>query len=209
MHCVVESADEIPKSLRQYIDEDNELMYHYYLPSSCLGRFPLYCLDNNDWTDPCKNDCDFYEANYCEDGGFRDDYKDYAGEAKNYPEKNCCACGKPFDGSKTKMYFCYCPVGWFENKDLTPNEEGLYTEITCYVNDKKDVPPGFTLETKLFTHREKIFYKYPLPEVCQGKLAMEEVSKKKKEEEEEEKEEELPEGVEEEEGRRGRRRRKR
>jgi len=73
------------------------------------------------------------------------------------------------------MYFCYCPVGWFENKDLTPNEEGLHTEITCYVNDEKDVPPGFAPERKLFTHHEKIFYKYPLPEVCRGKMKSEEV----------------------------------
>ena len=38
------------------------------------------------------------EDGYCENGGFAPDYIDWSGADYNYPEDNCCACGKIMGG---------------------------------------------------------------------------------------------------------------
>ena len=41
-----------------------------------------------------KYDCEFYTKHVCKDGEARQGYENRLGANYNYPERNCCACGR-------------------------------------------------------------------------------------------------------------------
>jgi len=57
------------------------------------------CVDTLEWTNGFKNgpnrhNCNYYATNYCDGTGAKLKYKFLFGKVWNYPERNCCACGK-------------------------------------------------------------------------------------------------------------------
>ena len=53
------------------------------------------CQEDMSWTDPEGLTCADYSMNgYCNGYGFNEGYGMYSGPARNYPEMNCCLCGK-------------------------------------------------------------------------------------------------------------------
>jgi hypothetical protein len=59
------------------------------------------CLNNNAWRDPNGFNCYYYELKgICTKTGYYHSVGYYAGFVYNFPELNCCYCGKddiPFD----------------------------------------------------------------------------------------------------------------
>jgi len=60
--------------------------------------FKLACLDTFGWNDGYGNDCTFYEQHACEDGQAMHLQEGMMGNHNNYPEENCCVCGKGLPG---------------------------------------------------------------------------------------------------------------
>ena len=57
----------------------------------------LGCVDNYGWNNensPNPKDCNDYATQHCFYGYPRDGHENMMGEPNNYPENNCCACGK-------------------------------------------------------------------------------------------------------------------
>ena len=54
----------------------------------------LGCADTELWDDGYGNDCATYGAFYCLNGAPIPGYEYTVGHDRNYPELNCCACGK-------------------------------------------------------------------------------------------------------------------
>ena len=57
-----------------------------------LYRFFTGCTDTSNWNDGQGNGCDDYSKYGCENGAFKNNWN--GGIYYNYPEQNCCACGK-------------------------------------------------------------------------------------------------------------------
>lgn len=53
------------------------------------------CDDSPGWRNAHGKTCADYAALYCADGAFHDGHEWVGGEPFGYPERNCCACGKP------------------------------------------------------------------------------------------------------------------
>ena len=53
------------------------------------------CTDTPGWTNGKNKNCDFYNKKRCKDGTFRKGQKWSIGLQFNFPEQNCCSCGKP------------------------------------------------------------------------------------------------------------------
>ena len=54
--------------------------------------FSLDCVDTPGWIDRDGDSCDEYRRYYCHDGASN------VGSKYNYPEINCCGCGKENKG---------------------------------------------------------------------------------------------------------------
>ena len=52
------------------------------------------CSDTPDWTNPHGWGCAWYDALWCEDGGYRPGQAFALGKRFDYPEVHCCSCGK-------------------------------------------------------------------------------------------------------------------
>ena len=52
------------------------------------------CQDTPDWTNPHGWGCAWYDALWCEDGGYRPGQAFALGKRFDYPEVHCCSCGK-------------------------------------------------------------------------------------------------------------------
>ena len=52
------------------------------------------CTDTENWLDGKKNKCEDYSEGWCEKGQLSPDHSDKAGSSNNFPELNCCVCGK-------------------------------------------------------------------------------------------------------------------
>lgn len=50
------------------------------------------CYNTINWDDNHGNDCESYTTYICKNGNIRLAYQ--GGSRYNYPEKNCCSCGK-------------------------------------------------------------------------------------------------------------------
>ena len=61
-------------------------------------NYEVTCDDNADWDDNNgyipKRDCGYFARYNCENGRARPGKADKLGAVYNYPEQNCCACGK-------------------------------------------------------------------------------------------------------------------
>mmetsp|Transcript_19774 Transcript_19774/g.60000 ORF Transcript_19774/g.60000 Transcript_19774/m.60000 type:complete len:493 (+) Transcript_19774:103-1581(+) len=54
----------------------------------------MQCADSAGWDNHSGKGCAAYEAEYCANGRFRAGSEWSGGEGFNFPERNCCACGK-------------------------------------------------------------------------------------------------------------------
>ena len=64
--------------------------------------FLVKCRDTPNWNNGNSVfTCSVYEANYCKDGGFLPGSEWVGGQTYNFPENNCCACGKSNNFSQT------------------------------------------------------------------------------------------------------------
>ena len=59
-----------------------------------LGTASNTCSDTPDWTNPHGWGCAWYDALWCEDGGYRPGQAFALGKRFDYPEVHCCSCGK-------------------------------------------------------------------------------------------------------------------
>eukprot|EP00962_Isochrysis_galbana_P046439 scaffold18690_cov121-Isochrysis_galbana.AAC.1 len=57
----------------------------------------MACANTAGWLNPYGLACKDYETEYCAGGGFRPGQDWAGGKDYNYPERNCCACGKCTD----------------------------------------------------------------------------------------------------------------
>ena len=69
------------------------------LPSTAAGpqresRSSSICSDTPGWTNPHGWGCAWYDALWCEDGGYRPGQAFALGKRFDYPEVHCCSCGK-------------------------------------------------------------------------------------------------------------------
>ena len=72
-------------------------------------RFTLGCINTKGWKNGEGHDCSSYEKMWCFNGGAKVDSEWSLGAAYNYPEENCCACGKKSRGitlDVNSFYFC-------------------------------------------------------------------------------------------------------
>ena len=77
---------------------------------------PIYsywgCVDTDNWVSSMGDDCEYYAKHYCENGSAKRGNEGVFGSDFNYPEKNCCVCGKgkpqgnviPFIFTLIKLY---------------------------------------------------------------------------------------------------------
>ena len=56
--------------------------------------FYLGCLDSNSWSNGKGHGCDSYATTWCQNGGAKPGNEWTLGSKFNYPELNCCVCGK-------------------------------------------------------------------------------------------------------------------
>ena len=54
----------------------------------------LACVDTESWINKHGHDCNTYAKNWCEYGGAKTGKEVTLGSVYNYPENNCCVCGK-------------------------------------------------------------------------------------------------------------------
>ena len=59
-----------------------------------LGTASNTCSDTPGWTNPHGWGCAWYDALWCEDGGYRPGQAFALGKRFDYPEVHCCSCGK-------------------------------------------------------------------------------------------------------------------
>jgi hypothetical protein len=77
-----------------YVSEGVEF-YAYAAPASLpTPASSTTCSDTLDWTNGNKKDCAYYGQQFCADGGPVARKGWTLGATYNYPENNCCACGK-------------------------------------------------------------------------------------------------------------------
>ena len=55
----------------------------------------LGCSDTLSWSDRYEKNCEYYAQVYCENRSVKPGMEFALGAANNYPEENCCVCGKP------------------------------------------------------------------------------------------------------------------
>ena len=88
---------------------------------SCAQVNGIICSDS-DWQDPQQLGCDYYSSSgLCQDYKFTDIGAKYSGSAYNFPELNCCACGK----GRSENYY--------KEPDTTP-----YTCVQKAINNKSE-----------------------------------------------------------------------
>jgi hypothetical protein len=63
-------------------------------PASVVGSLNASCVDTAAWTNGHGYDCIGYAQDLCSDGEPKMNMRWALGPEYNYPEKNCCACGK-------------------------------------------------------------------------------------------------------------------
>ena len=63
---------------------------YVYLPI----YFNLACVDTESWVNGHGHDCKSYGEQWCENGAAKTGSKWTLGPKYNYPENNCCVCGK-------------------------------------------------------------------------------------------------------------------
>ena len=61
-----------------------------------MNKFHVYlaCTDTPSWDDGLGDTCEHYRITFCQDNKV---HEDLAGASFNFPEKNCCGCGKTND----------------------------------------------------------------------------------------------------------------
>jgi hypothetical protein len=62
------------------------------------------CADTPDWDNHAGKGCADYSKEYCVSGAFRPGSEWTAGEGFNFPETNCCACGKSLPGEYNAIH---------------------------------------------------------------------------------------------------------
>jgi len=78
------------------------------------GTAAVQCADTASWDNTSGKGCEQY-AEYCANGSFRPGSEWTGGEAFNFPEANCCSCGKPLSGESDSIH---SSRGEFNNADL-------------------------------------------------------------------------------------------
>ena len=63
-----------------------------------MFRSGLACIDTPGWKNGHGIDCKDYERSLCKNGRLKKGTT--LGESYNYPEENCCACGKGYSWTK-------------------------------------------------------------------------------------------------------------
>jgi len=92
------------------------------------------CTDTPGWSDPSKFTCSDYERLQCSGGQFIPGKEDSEGPVNNYPERNCCACGK---ASMPEIQPARCTesyqADWCETfgKTITTDEANMCKTDTC------------------------------------------------------------------------------
>ena len=61
---------------------------------SLLIRCNLACVDTGCWTNGHGHGCASYAKQWCQNGAANSGSEWTLGSTYNYPEKNCCVCGK-------------------------------------------------------------------------------------------------------------------
>ena len=75
-------------------------MYYKFILLIFLPKISSQCIDTPNWTDLHKYDCKYYlNKDICRNNDLLGEH--YAGASYNFPELNCCACGKP----KTNSFY--------------------------------------------------------------------------------------------------------
>ena len=69
------------------------------------------------WLNGAARDCKSYEQNFCENGAAKPGFEFALGNVYNYPEDNCCACGKE---KQTGI----CTISYW-NKEMLDNRYNL------------------------------------------------------------------------------------
>ena len=71
--------------------------YFYFIKVILLYNLSLGCVDTVGWTNgySTTGTCAYYGSTMCENGKARPGWEAGLGEHNNYPERNCCVCGKP------------------------------------------------------------------------------------------------------------------
>ena len=60
-----------------------------------MSSDPNFCFDTPSWLDKDGADCKNYEkSGICQNGGYYYAAQYFAGKIYNFPELNCCQCGK-------------------------------------------------------------------------------------------------------------------
>ena len=65
-----------------------------YLLVSIKLCFNVGCTDTPSWDNGYGQDCSLYGTRYCENGAAKPGHEADLGAKYNYPENNCCVCGK-------------------------------------------------------------------------------------------------------------------
>merc|ERR1719478_2062055 len=58
------------------------------------GACTAECTDTPRWTNGNRKSCDDYAELWCSNGDYREGFRFTTGQKYNYPEHNCCVCGK-------------------------------------------------------------------------------------------------------------------
>ena len=66
-----------------------------------MFNFEATCVDTPGWADLDGNDCEIYASYICVNGIA---HPETEGSDFNYPERNCCACGKGKYGTSNIYY---------------------------------------------------------------------------------------------------------
>ena len=82
------------------------------------------CVDTDCWENGYDHDCNSYATQWCENGAANTGSEWTLGSTYNYPENNCCVCGKGNTQGNVPRFYNY--------KDQTPN---FYTGLKLYTSE--------------------------------------------------------------------------
>ena len=67
---------------------------HKFILLALISKIRSQCIDTINWTDKHNYNCNYYlTKGICRNNDLVGEH--YAGALYNFPELNCCACGKP------------------------------------------------------------------------------------------------------------------
>ena len=73
-----------------HVDATNSTIHTIFLVIAIIG-----CVDTTNWNNGFSQYCATYAASWCENGKAKSGWEWTLGAKYNYPENNCCVCGKP------------------------------------------------------------------------------------------------------------------